>query len=371
MVLVASATLVLLPARARGDDAARPTVATEGDEISASDATVSPGLRVGAVGAALVPGILLHGSGHFVLGRRATALKLFAMQGVGMTMLLLAGLPLVLTGASRYLTRSASTVAILGVATFGTAFQADLFGSVVPLSARGIPERVPAAIEAEVGYRYVHDPRFRYTSFAAQGLDVRYSSVRLSPSALVALDDENRRLRLEGAYRFFGPRFAERPARDGSFLELELATTHHRYASEGFATLVLETVANGRLDLERFDPWLRGTFAEAHLGMGLQLYDYDGLPLGSDRESLLLAGMGFGLYFGGPEPPFGEVVSYYDHRHDDLAGGFTEAAIGIAGHAGLSGKIYLTDYLGLAAFVEGGAAFVGGASLLVRSAGER
>jgi hypothetical protein len=328
----------------------------------------SAGVRALGTAAWLVPGVLLHGSGHFAIGRRTTAYRLLAVEGIGLGMVLLAGIPIAATAASRYLVREAAVIGAMGVGLFAITLQADLYGTVVPLDSRGEPERALPHVEVEIGYRYVHNPRFRYASFIVNALELRHGGLVLQPSAWYALDDPNRRTRVIGGYRFFGPRAEREPAADGSYLELTSGVTHHAHHSERFSTLTAEVMTFGRLDLERLDPYLRGAFGELGFGFGLQLFDYEGLPLGEDVESLLLARMGFGFYLGGPRAPRGEVSSYYDHRHDDFVGGFTERSIGVPGHIGFAGEAYLTDNFGLSAIFEAGAAIMAGGSILLREA---
>jgi hypothetical protein len=242
-----------------------------------------------------------------------------------------------------------------------------MYGTLVPISARGRAQPTLSHLEVEAGYRYVHDTRFAYESFAYNALEVRSGGLRIRPSTMVALDDANRRTRLLAAYRFFGPRAEERDARDGTYFELRTAVTHHLFQREDFATLTPEVFATGRLDLQRLHPDLVGMFGELGVGVGLQLFDIGDRPLGDDTESLLLVRMGWGFYLGGPDTPVGEVFSYYDHRHDDFVGGFTERSIGVPGHVGFSGRAWLHDNVGFNAIFEAGAAIMGGASLMFRT----
>lgn len=338
----------------------------EQDEGVDPDGEPSAGLRTLSVLTSLVPGALLHGAGHFTMGRRDAAYRLFAVQGIGFGMLVLGGLPIVLTGANRYVTREAAVIGALGVGLWAITWQSDVYGALVPLAARGEPEPTLSHLEVEVGYRYVHDPRFRYASFAHSALELRSGGLRLRPETMVALDDANRRTRVLAAYRFFGPRAQEREAPDGTYLELSSAVTHHAYRTERFATLTPEVFVSGRLDLARLHGDLTGMFGELGFGFGLQLFDYEGPPLGQDAEALLLARMGWGFYLGGPDTPVGEVVSYYDHRHDDYVGGFTELSIGVPGHIGFAGRGWLNDNFGFNAIFEAGAAIMAGGSLMFR-----
>jgi hypothetical protein len=154
-------------------------------------------------------------------------------------------------------------------------------------------------------------------------------------------------------------------ARDGSFVDLELALVHHRYTSDRFEVLAPETSMQARLDFARIDPLLRGLFGELALGVALQRFRYHDSETG-DEELALLGRIGMGVFLGGPGAPFGEVVGYYDHRHDDFAGGLVGPALGIPGHFGLDGRLYLSDDFGVRAQIEAGAAVVAGVGVLVR-----
>ena len=57
---------------------------------------------------------------------------------------------------------------------------------------------------------------------------------------------------------------------------------------------------------------------------------------------MLLARFGFGMYLGDPAERGGEVVVYYDHRHDDFAAGLklTGLGSGIPGHFGAEARYY-------------------------------
>jgi hypothetical protein len=363
---VSAIGVVLLMSTVAGAEAPPARDEASQDDGIDPDGEPSAGLRTLGVITSLVPGVLLHGSGHFVIGRRSAAYRLLAVQGIGFGMVVIAGLPIVLTAANRYISREAAVVGALGVGLWAITWQADIFGALVPLASRGETQPTLSHLEVEAGYRYVHDPQFRYASFAYNALEFRTGGLRLRPSTMVALDDGNRRLRLLGAYRFFGPRAHARPASDGTYFELQTAVTHHAFLSERFSTLTPEVFATGRLDLHTLHPHLSGMFGELGVGFGLQLFDIGDRPLGDDVESLLLVRMGRAFYLGGPDAPSGEVFSYYDHRHDDYVGGFTERAIGVPGHIGFSGRAWLHDNVGFNAIFEAGAAIMAGGSLMFR-----
>ena len=342
---------------------------------------------------AFVPGLVLHGSGHFALGARDTAYRLLAMQGIGLGAMALAIVPIVTTGASRYPTTFSAPLAIGGLSVASTAWLADLFGTMVPPELRGLPERSVPNVEAEVGYRYAAHPSVRFGSIMVQRLALRWEGLLVEPAAWYAIDGRNARFRAAMSYRYFGPRAFPAPlARSGSLLELGAAATEHRFPAERFRITTGEVTARGRLDLHDLDDTLSGMFSELELGLGLERYDYEvaRAPAGGrgflpdttdagdssatvpgDYAWLLLGRFGVGFYLGGEQAPVGELLLYYDHRHDDFAGGLHQAFVGIAGHAGAAASLYLTEQVGLRAELEAGGGIMGGLSLLIRRGGSQ
>jgi hypothetical protein len=291
-------------------------------------------------------------------------------EGIGLGATATGGVLLFLTGASRYVVAPLAALTIAGVGLFAVSWLADIYGVAAGPEGTGTPLLVAPRLETEFGLRYVYDPQFQYRSFFVHGFDLRYADLRLEPSTWTALDDANVRWRVLSAWRAFGPRPLPAPrARDGSHLELQAAATHHRYESDGFNTLTVELALDGRLDLERWAKPLRGSFADFGIGAALQSYDYDVPDLGfaTDVEQMLLARFGFGMYLGDPALRGGEVVAYYDHRHDDFAAGLKMPGLGsgIPGHFGVESRYYFAD-VGVLLEAQAGSAYVFGMSFLYR-----
>jgi hypothetical protein len=325
--------------------------------------------RALTVGAAIVPGFVLHGAGQAVAGHWPTALSLFGMELAGIGVGAAGALTFWFTGSSRQLAGPATALTLAGISAVAVSFLADVYGTLAKPGGTGAPEQVLPLLEASVGYRYVHDPRFAYRNLVGTSLDLRWRALRLSTSAWSALDAQNQRLRAVGAYRLLGPRPSrpeDAPAVDGTFLDVTLGMTHHAFKAEGFGLTLGEGFAMGRLDLARLGPSLSGSFAELGLGWALGAYNY--AHGSSDPATQLLMRTAFGLYIGAPGRPHGEVSAYYDHRHDDYAAGLLMNGIvsGVFGHFGLEGICYMTDQWGLAAQVEIGSAAWTGLSLRYR-----
>jgi hypothetical protein len=325
------------------------------------------------VGAAIVPGLVLHGSGHVVMGDSRTGSRLLVLEGVGLGTLALGFVPTVLSGASRRLVGPGVALSVVGGGLFVISALADLYGVVAPPGGFGEPSRLPPVFQAEVGYRYVYDPVFAYRNFVLYEIDYRAGWMRLHPSAWFALDDRTSRWRVPLGVRLIGPRPSPSPESiDGSFVDIEAALTRHADLTDRFIITTGELSVLGRLDMRRFARSLTGSFAELGLGWATQSYHYDVKGASGDVGELLLGRVGYGMYVGWPGTARGEVMLYYDHRHDDFAAGLKLPGIGsgVAGHFGLLARFFVSDHWGFAAEAVAGSAYVTGVSLLFRQ-GER
>jgi hypothetical protein len=324
--------------------------------------------RSGAAAAAAVfPGVLVHGTGHLVAGDRRTGYRLMAMEGIGVGLAAAGFATLAATGASRHLGPAIFATPVAGVGLFLVSWLADVQGVALPFEGRGAPLLTTPAVEARVGTRYVYDPTIDYGTLLGPAIDLRWRRWRLSPAAWIATSGHNTRLQLEAGFRATGPRPGT-PAADGSYVEVVLGGTHHRFR-EDFDLTVLEVGARGRYDLRRLAPSLEGSFAEWGLGLGWALTHFHTGANETDADGLLLARFGYGLYFGRAPGRTGEVMAYYDHRHDDYAGGakLTGLVSGAPGHVGVEGTWYFHAQWGVRAEAQAGSAYLGGLSVIHRS----
>jgi hypothetical protein len=317
---------------------------------------------------ALGPGLVLHGAGTFMAGDRRTAKRLFIGSLVGFSTFFVSGALLAGTGTARGLVGIATPFVIAGGGTFLLSWLADIYGASTGgrdvLASPFLPQ-----IEAELGYRYVYDPQFAYRNFAEARSHFRFRSFRASPSAIVALDDDNQRFALELGKRLRG-RVPGEPSRDGSYLETAGSLTYHRFGRERFSVWTPALALEGRLDLAHAGTTLRGAFVEGHVGAGLELYNFDvqGLRARESSFALLLARFAFGVYLRGSGVRGGEATIYYDHRHDDYAAGLGVRGIGsgVLGHLGAAGHYYFSEHWGGALVLEVGSAVVTSLTLRYR-----
>ena len=321
--------------------------------------------------AAVVPGLLVRGSGHFALGEPRTARHLLALEGIGLGLFLSGGLTIVFTGASRYFVAPAATATMLGFGLFSTSYLADIYGTVSNDGGAALSRlRAPARWETELGYRRLADPEFDYRDFVVQRVSRQIGAVRLSPSGMFSLGGETARYRVEGQYRLAGNVLDPRP-RDVSFFDVTLAFVHQRHPPQHFSRSQAELSLDARYDFGRLGPTLRGAFMELCAGYALARTDYDltGLTVPHDLEHVLLGRIGFGVTLRGQSAPGSEALLYYDHRHDDYVAGLKVKGIGsgVLGHFGLGARWFVTESVGFALDAQVGAAYLGGASLIFRS----
>lgn len=330
--------------------------------------------RTAGVAASVLPGLLVHGTGHWVHGQPCVARRLAIAEAAGVGGILAGGSTIVFTGASRYLMLPAISLTIAGFGLFITSFAADLYGTSGAHRVAGEPERWRPRWETELGILRVDNPLFDFEWLVSQQLAANIGMLRFSGALDTALDASHARYRMGATLRSYGPR-TDMPSRDGSYFDLQAAVTEQRYVLSGFVTDSAELLATGRLDLQRIGPTLRGAFAELSTGVALARtrYAINGLSVPVDLESLLLGRIAFGTYLGRGAHRGSEAMLYYDHRHDDYAAGLKMPGLGSGtlGHWGLAGRYYFSRQLGIGTELEIGSAYVTGLSLLFRDGGHR
>jgi hypothetical protein len=328
-----------------------------------------PGFRLLPAVAAVVPGLLFHGLGPLAAGDTHTAGRLFALEGTGLGLLAVGGVPILLTGASRRVVGPLYAVAMTGAALFSLSAMANLYSVMSPAFTRGVAAPRLPPLELDFGYQYVADPNFDYRHFLALGATARLSSVRLEGTARLSPNEGNTRVRLGGAYRLLGEPEQARGGADGTALDVEAGVLSHRFPTEGFVLLGVEAGLRGRYAMARLSPSLEGSFAEVSAGLAFQGYSFFGPASEDALHEQLLFTFGYGVYLGRAGPLRGEALLYYDHRKDDYAGGL-KAGAGVPGHFGLRGRVLLSERWGVSADVQAGSAYVARVSAVYTLGGE-
>jgi len=326
-----------------------------------------------AVVAAVVPGVLLHGSGHFALGEKRTAYRLLALDGAGLVALVGGGATFRLSGAARNLATPAVGATLIGASLLVGTWLADLYGVVLPGSAKGDVLRTAPVLEAEMTTTYAAGPTVAAALHVGTAVTARLGPMAIELGTNVAPAERYDRVEAGLAYRPFGAT-PGRPSADGGFFELGAVASRVRHGALGFDVTGVDLVTGGRLDLVTVGRTLRGTFAELSGGAAVRSLTFDHGGTSARPDLALLLQLAFGVSFGRFGDPFrGEAKFYYDHRHDDDAGGILGIGrvSGVFGHVGLSGLFLSRSGWGARAYGEIGEAGVVGLSLLYRVGGGR
>jgi hypothetical protein len=317
--------------------------------------------RALAIAAALVPGIVVHGAGHWVLCDDRGALRLLEIEGIGLGVGGLAGAGLGLTGASRYFVAPLAIGALGGGALFLLSWLADVYAVAVPDEAKGRAPTWSPRLTLEAGARYVYDPQFAYRAILTHSFHLDADVLWVEPRYDVAVDAKNRRYSLLVGRRLLGPRAGSHVS-SGTHLDVSAGVTDHAYGDDGFSMTIAEVSLRGRLDLDRVNPSLRGSFVEGQLGYARQWSRFVGFP--DDSTDELLARAAFGVYWGYAR---GESYFAYDHRRDTFAGGLRMGGrpAGYLGFLEQRNEVYFGSF-GAALEFSYGSAFIASASALFR-----
>jgi hypothetical protein len=326
------------------------------------------------------PGVILHGAGTWLQGRRATTARLLVLEGAGLLLLALGGIVIYETGAARGLAGPAMLGVAVGTGTFGSSLLASLYATGAPSAGWGEPQRRLPRLSSALGYSYVADAALDDRHFMTARVDARLEAWHLGVEAAISPFPGHEQLAARAGFRWLGARATRALAPDGSYLEPQVGVVSQRLDRYGFVTRGLEAVLDGRLDTERWLPDVHGAFFQAAVGLARHWTEFDvpGVNV-TESSNQLLVRSGFGVYVGarsaGASPalagmlPGGEVELYYDHRRDGLAGGIKTRGpySGFAGHVGLRAEYYATSEWGVCASIERGSTWVLGSAVSFRA----
>ncbi|MCP3170068.1 hypothetical protein [Myxococcus qinghaiensis] len=331
----------------------------------------SRSFKVVPAAVAVVPGLLFHGLAPALAGDGHTARRLFALEGTGLGLIALGGVPIALTGASRRTIAPLYAVTLAGFSVFGISAIANLYSVASPAFDPGVPASSLPPLEFEMGYQYVSDTAFDYDHFVSLGAVARFEEVKLEATARLSPNEGNTQVRMGGAYRLLGEPERRRAGSDGSSLDAELFGLFHRFPTEGFTVIGGDVGFRGRYAMSRVSPSLAGSFAEASIGMALQGYSYPGPVSDGNLHSQLLYSFGYGVWLGRGGGPFkGEAMLFYDHRKDGFAGGVRTLSGGVVGSFGLRARALLTETWGVAGEFSASGALVGRLALVYALGGD-
>lgn len=339
-------------------------VALGSDHVQAAPVTEQPPAqtetaRALSVGAAVVPGLLVHGLGHLTAGETETGYALLAMEAVGVGLTLGGITGLALTGAAHEWVTPSIGLTGAGVGLFVGSYLLDVYGVINPDGGFGAPPAALPWATVHMGYRHVVDPVRAIDGLMVVGGRLSMGPIALTPTLWRTPDGTDQRMEFGATYRLWGPP----QERWGHAIDLDTALVRHRNDPGGFAINTGEVVLTGRWDMGALARTLTGAYTRAGFGLAGGVIDYD--DIGQEPTSLLLMRFEMGVFLGRGPTPRGLLVLYYDHRHDGYAAGMKSTGVGSGplGHVGARLDLDVWGPWGLTASVEGGSALVSGLSL--------
>jgi hypothetical protein len=312
---------------------------------------ISTGRRAGAIALAVVPGILLHGTGSYLVKESRLAKRLALMEGLGLAGMLAGGLPTGITGGNPY------SIPAVPLLTTGTGLFLSSWFTDIWVAAGGpssLPEpRAQAPWAIEIGSTYLRDA-YRHRLYARGAARIELGRIGVTASAMQHAGGDAYESALGAEVRILGAPASGRYVIDMTRLAIR-ATGRYRHDDEDMvsvATAEAEVVV--RYDHRRIADKLAGTFTDASVGIGLERASYD--PGGHERSTLLLATFAWGMYL----RDLGEVRLFYDHRRDSLAGGLQAyRAAGFIGSFGTALDLRVWGPWAARAEIEYGSGWVG------------
>ena len=341
-VLVATST-------ARADGA--PTSPTAAEPSADESSEVSTTRRLAAIGAAIVPGVVIHGSGSWVLHEQRAAKRLAVTGWIGLGAMALGGAAVGLTGGSPEMVIWGVPAMIAGAGLWLPTWFADIWYAAGGPRVRGEPHAA-SPWSVELGTTWLHDA-YRERALVRGAGRIELGRVGVGASGLVDAEGRARTGDVEARVRILGAAATGAAIADGSKLYVRAAVRRHVDDDDQVAISTVEAEVGARADLQRVDRNLAGSFVDVSLGMGLERVRYADLV--SDTDTLFLGRFAWGLYLGTRS----ELTVFYDHRRDSLAGGIAAwRAAGFVGSVGANVDLRLGGPLSFVGELEIGNGWV-------------
>ena len=288
---------------------------------------VSTKRRLAAIGAALVPGVILHGSGSWVLHEKRAAKRLAITGAIGFAALGIGGASVGISGANPKIVIWGVPMIIAGAGLVLPTWFADVWYAAGGPRVRG-ESHAPSAWWVEAGTTYLHDA-YRERAHVRTAGHIEIGRIGIGASTLVDAGGQARTGDVEARVRLLGAAATGATVTDASRLYVRAAVRRHEDDDDKVAITTVEADVGMRADLHRLDPNLAGSFLDIAIGMGIERVRYADLV--SDNETLFLGRFAWGLYLGQRS----ELSVFYDHRRDSLAGGIAASrAAGFVGSVG-------------------------------------
>lgn len=330
LVAIIACVFVGLPATGETPRRSEPSAsATTPDEPASGDGSVW------AASVALVPGVLLHGAGHFAMGERRAAYRLLAMEGIGLAGIVGGFGLLIAVGGSEQPAPIYVPVIVGGLGLFGVSFLADVAGSLQGAGPWPDPDDAPG-LWLRAGYAGLFGSKHAFHHLGTLGVDWRGD--RLSVEGQAALHPQ-------GAYRAYrgvaGWTLWERPDDAVTRVRLMGEVARQDFHAERMSITTVRLFSEIRWNLGGWVPTMQNAWLLGRVGAGLDVFGYADAPVSDEGLPFLVADVGMGLMAGRRL----EVELAYRHRKGELPGGMalSDGLTGFAGMLELRGRVKVAE----------------------------
>jgi hypothetical protein len=314
----------------------------------AQNPEVSTKRRAAAIALAVFPGILLRGTGSYLVHDKPTARRLLITAGIGAGAVLIGGLATGVTGGSPYVLLPFVPMLVAGTGVVLHTWFADIYRAAGADTGR---PRARTPWSVELGTTVTHDA---YRDRALMRGGGRFARGRFEIGAGGYLDVKGaaQAADLDVIVRILGADPTGGVIADGSWLGVRTTGRWRNDDDDRVSVLTAEVEVMGRLDMDRLSSTLHGSFAELTTGLGIERAKFSGA---SEAGGLLLGRFAWGWYV----CERGEFKFFYDHRRDSLAGGIAAGrAAGFVGSVGAATELRLAGPWAIHGEIEIGSAWV-------------
>jgi hypothetical protein len=288
-----------------------------------------------AAGAAVVPGLIVVGSGHWVLGERAAAVRLLETEAVALAGMALGGALLWGSRASAPLAPLYVVPGIGGLGLLTVAWLTDVIGAVHGARDWPAPRPPPGTLTVTAGYAGLYGSPFDFHGLLDLRASWRGDRFVVMPFALVEPGG--------AAYVAAGGRGAVRLwRRAGDAVTqagLVAGVLHQRFGPAGFHVTAGEAAGEARVNLGLLARTMRNAYGLGRLGVGLEGYGYAAPDAAGDARPYLVLEVGLGLQ---ATRRVG-LELLYRHRKNELPGGLVTGGFSFLGMVEAAGRVQLGE----------------------------
>lgn len=258
------------------------------------------------IAASIFPGVLLHGSGHYVAGNKKEGLSMLKWSGIGLGTTIAGLVGMGLTGGADELMPILIPVTFMGFGVFMSTWLLDIMGTA---NLHGTQELTHPYQETYFLMNYVDQDNnrnnlSRFINYQSQiGFDRFFVQLNYEHE----LDGKYNEFHLKGGYNLLQKK---------DYQLYIIPEFKYRHSSEGFG--IYQGHLLGELELNMGNIWksLDGIYFTNELGYGTQIFQFNNSNE-TFTNSLMIIGQGLRIH----ASKYLDISSRYKRREDELVGG--------------------------------------------------